>query len=207
MAFNLTSYETVDTRIHKFYDKYENGRILTEIESIDWERGWVLFKAIGYRNLTDEYPSAIGYAIGTQKDRGVDANFWIENAETSSIGRMLANLGLSAKGLRPSAEEMSRVERLSASQINLENPDDPWTVKPTDMPTTVNQDFVQRAQEIVSSKQPEPQSCQHGAMERKNGKKKDGEPWLADMCSTKDKSCTIWYRWSKTEAKWVKQDA
>ena len=45
-AINPTSYETVDTRIHRFYERYPNGRILTAIESIDWERGWVLFKTI-----------------------------------------------------------------------------------------------------------------------------------------------------------------
>ena len=207
MAYNLTSYETVDTRIHKFYEKYPEGRILTEIESIDWERGWVLFKAIGYRTAADERPSAIGYAIGTQKDRGVDANFWIENAETSCIGRMLANLGLSAKGMRPSQEEMERVARLHSTQINVENPDDPWTVKPADMPNTVNQDFVQRAQDIVASKQPEPQRCLHGDMKRTNGKKKNGEPWLADMCVDKIKDCTIWYQWSKSNGRWERQDA
>lgn len=207
MGFNLTSYETVDTRIHRFYERYPNGRILTAIESIDWERGWVLFKSIGYRTLEETEPSAIGYAIGTQKDRGVDANFWIENAETSSIGRMLANLGISAKGLRPSASEMERVERLHASEIDVENPNDPWTTKPASMPETIANDYVQRAQDIVASKQPEERYCNHGLMVRRNGKKKNGEPWLSDQCKDGIKDCTIWYRWSKTNGRWELQDA
>ncbi len=37
------------------------------------------------KNL-DTAPSAVGYARGARKDRGVDAAFWLENCESSSIG-------------------------------------------------------------------------------------------------------------------------
>ena len=107
--FNLANYEDVDTRIHKFYETYEDGSILTELITNDEEKGIVIFKAVAFRTHVDTAPSAIGYARGARKDRGVDRDFWFENCETSAIGRCLANLGLSAKGKRASSIEMAKV--------------------------------------------------------------------------------------------------
>jgi hypothetical protein len=107
--FNLNEYEDVDTRIHKFYETYPDGAIHTELISNDDEKGIVVFKAIAYRTYADTTYSAIGYARGARKDRGVDRDFWFENCETSAIGRCLANLGLSAKGKRASSIEMAKV--------------------------------------------------------------------------------------------------
>lgn len=108
--FNLNDYEDVDSRIHKFYEIYPDGAILTEQVLNDEEKNIVVFKAYAYRTHVDAKPSAIGYARGSRKDRGVDRDFWYENCETSSIGRCLANLGLSAKGKRASSLEMAKVE-------------------------------------------------------------------------------------------------
>ena len=113
--FNLENYEDVDTRIHKFYEKYPDGAIITELVSNDEEKGIVVFKALAYRTYADATPSSIGYARGARKDRGVDRDFWLENCESSSIGRCLANLGLSAKGKRPSSLEMAKVNDAEAS--------------------------------------------------------------------------------------------
>lgn len=113
--FNLENYEDVDTRIHKFYDQYPDGAILTELVSNDEEKGIVVFKALAFRTYADATPSSIGYARGARKDRGVDRDFWLENCESSSIGRCLANLGLSAKGKRPSSLEMAKVNDAQAS--------------------------------------------------------------------------------------------
>jgi hypothetical protein len=113
--FNLQNYEDVDTRIHKFYEANPDGAIITEMVSNEEEKGIVIFKAYAYRTYLDTAPSAVGYARGARKDRGVDAAFWLENCESSSIGRCLANLGLSAKGKRPSSLEMARVNDVEAS--------------------------------------------------------------------------------------------
>jgi hypothetical protein len=121
--FNLNDYEDVDTRIHKFYETYEDGAILTEQVLNDEEKGIVVFKAIVYRTHVDAQPSAIGYARGSRKDRGVDRDFWFENCETSAIGRALANLGISAKGKRASALEMAKVNDAK------ENPSQPIRVR------------------------------------------------------------------------------
>ena len=113
--FNLENYEDVDTRIHRFYSENPDGAILTELVSNDEEKGVVIFKALAFRTYLDTAPSAIGYARGARKDRGVDRDFWLENCESSSIGRCLANLGLSAKGKRPSSLEMAKVNDAQAS--------------------------------------------------------------------------------------------
>ena len=107
--FNLQDYETVDERIHNFYSKYPDGAIITELVSNDEEKGVVVFKAHVYRTYIDDKASSVGYARGSRKDRGVDASFWLENCESSSIGRALANLAFSARGKRPSALEMAKV--------------------------------------------------------------------------------------------------
>jgi hypothetical protein len=65
----------------------------------------------------------------TISDRGVNANFALPNAETSAIGRALANAGFSAKGKRPSREEMAAVNSKSET-FTVENKlEDPvqWT--------------------------------------------------------------------------------
>ena len=113
--FNLENYEDVDTRIHKFYEANPDGAIITEMVSNEEEKGIVIFKAYAYRTYLDTAPSSVGYARGARKDRGVDRDFWLENCESSSIGRCLANLGLSAKGKRPSSLEMARVNDVKAS--------------------------------------------------------------------------------------------
>jgi len=113
--FNLENYEDVDTRIHKFYETFEDGSILTELITNDEEKGIVVFKAVAYRTHVDTAPSAVGYARGARKDRGVDRDFWFEYCETSAIGRCLANLGLSAKGKRASSLEMAKVNEAATN--------------------------------------------------------------------------------------------
>ena len=56
----------------------------------------------------------------------------VETCETSSLGRALANLGLNAKGLRPSSLEMGKADRqapagtsdITASPASTGNSDD-----------------------------------------------------------------------------------
>lgn len=206
MAYNLGSYEDVDSRIHVFYEKHGLGRIITELVSIDYKEGWCIFKAYGYRNAEDTEPAAVGYCDGSRKDRGVDALFWIPNAETSAIGRMLANLGLSAKGKRPSSLEMQRVAEygntqiVTAAEIAVQNPIDAWTTVSKPMPQPV--DFEARVADIIENKLADPTACAHGMRERKQGIKKDGKPWMGDMCPEKVKDCTVWYQWSVTNQTW-----
>jgi hypothetical protein len=70
-----------------------------------------------YADKDDKVPVATGYAEEIKSDRGVNATSFVENCETSAIGRAIANCPLQApaSGPRPSRNEMQKVERLSTS--------------------------------------------------------------------------------------------
>ncbi len=187
--FNLNDYEDVDTRIHKFYETYPDGAILTELITNDDEKGIVIFKAIAYRTHVDSAASAIGYARGARKDRGVDRDFWFENCETSAIGRCLANLGLSAKGKRASSLEMAKVndsktspapirvrteeqkEFLSATNKEAEIIWDTTIEPPADIEPAFK-DAVDLVKQTFSA-EPVPQ-CKHGSRVLREGVGKNG---------------------------------
>jgi len=110
----LSDYETVQERIAKFYAKYPDGRIATELVSDpgNWER--CRFKALLYRNFEDQTPLASGHATGAMDEaNAVNKAFHEENAESSAIGRALANAGFAPKGSSagPRVEEFSNKTR------------------------------------------------------------------------------------------------
>jgi hypothetical protein len=68
-----------------------------------------------YADKEDKVPVATVYAEEIKSDRGVNATSFVENCETSAIGRAIANCPLQApaSGPRPSRNEMQKVERLT----------------------------------------------------------------------------------------------
>lgn len=110
MPFDLSNYATVEERLALFWADHPNGRITTELVAGDITT-WCLFRAAIYRNHDDHHPVATGYAFEERTERGVNQTSWIENAETSSLGRAAANWVYQA-GKRPSREEMQKVERM-----------------------------------------------------------------------------------------------
>ena len=124
-AWNPNDYETVDTRIHRFYEAFPNGRIISDLVQVYEKDGRVtqyVVKAYAYRDLGDLEPSATGYAEEIVGSSPVNRTSALENCETSAIGRALANLGLSPKGSRPSIEEMEKAERTKASKAQAAAP-------------------------------------------------------------------------------------
>jgi hypothetical protein len=118
--FNLEDYDTVASRIAKFWEKYPEGRIKTQVlkrEAND-DPNVIKIKAYGYRNITDTKPFSTGIAEETKDSSPVNKTSWVENAETSAIGRMLANGGFAAVNSRPSREEMEKVQRLTEKTVN-----------------------------------------------------------------------------------------
>jgi hypothetical protein len=109
--FNLSEYETVDERLHKFWDQYPNGRVQTDMVFYDEKR--VVFKASLFKDADNEHPAATGYAEEVFGSSPVNKTSFVENCETSAIGRAASNMALSAKGKRPSQTEMSKANRRS----------------------------------------------------------------------------------------------
>ena len=115
MGFDLSNYETVEQRLVRFWAAYPNGRVYTCM--MNYTGDACVFYAELYADKEDKVPVATGYAEEIKSDRGVNATSFVENCETSAIGRAIANCPLQApaSGPRPSRNEMQKVERLTTS--------------------------------------------------------------------------------------------
>lgn len=110
--FNLNDYETVEERIKRFYKDNKTGRIITENITTLQDRQvstWVV-KASVYLNDETDKPKATGLAFEVDGQGMANKTSALENAETSAIGRALANAGYSGNK-RTSRQEMEKVAR------------------------------------------------------------------------------------------------
>lgn len=107
--FNLADYETVAERIARFYADHPDGRILTELlQTLDDPQGWrFVVRASIY---VGEEMKATGLAEERLNGKGANQDAALENAETSAIGRGLANWKYSG-AKRASREEMGKSQR------------------------------------------------------------------------------------------------
>jgi len=114
MGFDLSNYETVEQRLVRWWAAYPNGRVYTCM--MNYTGDACVFYCELYADKDDKVPVATGYAEEIKTDRGVNATSFVENAETSAIGRAIGNCVLGSNGTpRPSRNEMQKVERLSTS--------------------------------------------------------------------------------------------
>lgn len=112
LALDRGDYAPVADRITLFYQRFPDGRIITELVARDAHE--VTFRAAVYRSSADPEPAATGWAAEREGDGDVNSVACLENTETSAIGRALANLGFTASTQRPSAEEMASASRARA---------------------------------------------------------------------------------------------
>jgi len=118
--FDLNSYDMVEDRLAQFWQDNPDGRIETEIISITPDHTSAVHQAKIYINKEDARPVATGIAQDQQGPKGANQTSWIENGETSAIGRALANWIYAAKG-RPSLTEMQKVENLKHDSLQPES--------------------------------------------------------------------------------------
>lgn len=118
MSF-LDNYEPVADRIAKFWDKYPNGRLHTEIVLINETE--VVIKASAYTDRDDTRPASIDFAQETRGSSNINKQSFIENCATSALGRVLATLNFQpkkdGKAVRPSREEMKAVVKASKDEV------------------------------------------------------------------------------------------
>ena len=103
------NYQDVDQRVHEFWERFPNGRIRTEMHRCDDHQ--VIFLAGVFRDGREGSHQADATGWAEEKFEGRMEKWAVETCETSAIGRALANLGLNAKGLRPSSLEMGKADR------------------------------------------------------------------------------------------------
>ena len=112
--FNLDDYELVEDRLKKYWKDNPEGMISTNVVHITEDGTCVTIKA----DVTDNNGRlvATGIAQETKGDGFANTTSWVENCETSAIGRALANWKYQGnKKARPSREEMAKVERNSVT--------------------------------------------------------------------------------------------
>ena len=209
MAFNINDYETVEVRLAKFITEYPDFRIYTELLESSPTR--FIVRASIYRTELDASPWATGLAYEVVTDRGVNSTSALENAETSAIGRSLANAGYAAKGKRPSQTEMAKV---------IAAEDKPKTIygRPNTRSAAVEQAL--RASFEVETKDPDPvqwtvgevvdaigsstpnppPECEHGSI-LKQGISRGGKPYYGYVCKGNIKEHAVWAKMSPN-GKW-----
>lgn len=128
-AFNPANYETVAERIKRFYADYPEGRIITKNQTTKQDRlasTWVVKASIFIPNwqFADESKyleqyvlKATGLAFELDGQGMANKTSALENAETSAIGRALANAGYSGDK-RASREEMEKTQRANTPKRN-----------------------------------------------------------------------------------------
>jgi hypothetical protein len=199
MAFNLSDYEEVQSKVQRWIDAYPLGRIETSIIEFNMKDGYVLVEARCYRDDLATLPASIDYALEWRDKSTVSRLWWLENAVTSAIGRCLNQVLPSLK--KASKEDMSKIERLTPEQIKAA-PIDAWSIAPN-IGSAVEALASQLGGQLIE----EAPLCDHGHMILKSGvSEKTGREYHGYTCPerTKANQCdAVWYKLD-ANGKWVR---
>lgn len=126
MEIHGKEYTPVNDRIKILFGKsdrtFPNAYIKTTVEWHNADFSAVVFKATVFPNDSDsDRRSFDGWALEERDSSSSQVNFssWLENCETSAIGRALANMDIGTTKGRTSQEEMARPQRLQSAAPQL----------------------------------------------------------------------------------------
>jgi hypothetical protein len=108
--FDLSLYETVAQRLVRWWTEYPDGRIITSIHHYDGST--IIMRAECYNN--DDRLISTGYAEEVFGNSPVNKTSFLENCETSAIGRAISNSRIGHTGERASVTEMEKVNRVNS---------------------------------------------------------------------------------------------
>ena len=123
MGFNIDNYELVEDRLKKFWADYPNGRVNTDVVGKSDDGTMVIVKAELFTDIDSKIPVSSGLAQETKGVGGFANNeAWLENCESSAIGRALANWKYQgSKKPTPTQEEMKKVQQPKKKQVVQES--------------------------------------------------------------------------------------
>jgi hypothetical protein len=183
MAFNLADYETVESRLEKWWKDYPDGRVATKLEQASDTR--YIVSAELFKTEADAKPCATGLASESISDRGVNSTSALENCETSAIGRALANAGYAAKGKRASREEMTKVVQSET-----------WSVDRTEPMPISNEEWIKAAK--TTPPKPPLVCCDKGHTLRTGLSKTTNKPYYGYVCLDNIKEHAVWAKQDAT---------
>lgn len=121
-------YATVDSRVEFFREKFPSWSLKTEFPILDLEKGVCVCKV----TVLDEggKPVADGYAHEWQSKPGsmVNKTSYIENAQTSAVGRALGfiGIGINGMGIATAEEVQTAIAHQEANDIPEINDEVPF---------------------------------------------------------------------------------
>jgi hypothetical protein len=226
MGFNLDDYETVEERLIKFWKDHPEGRIITTL--LSGSSSQFIVRTELYKDGSSPVWTT-GLAEETVQGRGVNSTSALENCETSSIGRSLANAGYATKGKRASREEMNKVASVNVAQsaiaevkakmaetskeyVPVAKEDDPWTIRDAKPASTVDEAVAIVKDIIGGQTERDIPNCKCGKpMSWRTGQGKNNKPWGHFACTNVPaRKCMepIWYEvsssgaWAPQKVKW-----
>jgi len=120
MTFNLDDYEPVATRLSRWLENTDGQpRVITHLVHYNEGQSCVFRAELWVNDIL----ISTGWAEEHVEDRGVNKTSHLENAESSAVGRALANAGLAGSdpAKRASREEMTKVQRMGGQPAQYGN--------------------------------------------------------------------------------------
>lgn len=230
--FNLDDYETVAERVMRLKSMHPEARILTEVISLNHEKGEVLAKAHIYLGGDlDGKAAASDYAFGIAATYPVSMRkFYVEDTVTSAVGRAISLVIPTDK--KPTREDMAKVQAHDATQtliaetkakmsqtastyVPIAKEDDPWTIREAAPASTVDEAVAIVKDIIGGQTQRDIPVCKCGKeMAWKTGVGKNNKAWGHFKCPIWSKATgsgcdtVTWYEiaadgsWQPQKAKW-----
>lgn len=148
-------YKTVAKRVQEFRDQYKDYTILTEIVQIDEEK--CVMKASICRLAQDGNGTvlATGHGCEFKAASQINRTSYVENCETSAIGRALACFGLGGTEFASADEVANAIHQQTADKSSQKFKPKPTIIKATDgagdnLSEDIKQYINDQAMEIIA---------------------------------------------------------